>query len=138
MLVDFLDIAERVNKDSCIPASVPVGTIAFLHHLNNTCGGSDHPLYRFLVSECVRDSFVDQVVASVVLPDAVGMLQEIDSIQQSIENAVAAQDFPLAKKLLDQRRSLEVQLREQRQVEISPEHIIDAIRRLGYDGEIPR
>lgn len=131
----LLRVASSINEDTTLPLRVPILTVGFLRRLGRQCDHSTKPLGRFLLLvTCSR--LVDEIIR-ILLPREIQKLRaELERLQMAKEEAVVNQEWQQAVALRDQSHLLKDRLRQMGQVnaiDVQPEHVVQAIGRLGFN-----
>jgi hypothetical protein len=131
----LLRVASSINEDTTLPLRVPVLTISFLRRLGSQCDHSTKPLGRFLLLvPCSR--LVDEL-ARILLPGEFQELRaELKRLQVLKEDAIANEEWQQAVALRDQTDSLKDRLFQVEEIEVQPDHIVQAISNLGFNDAI--
>lgn len=119
------------------PLVVADRTKSFLNSLPNSTNGDGTTLAEFVANlplHTIRDTTIEHMLSSDVL-DVIG---ERDRLARLKEDAVAEQDFIVAKQFLDQEKEVlaEVKRLVPDPVLIEPAHIVTLLQALGFDGEL--
>jgi UvrB/uvrC motif. len=134
----LLQVASSINEDTTQPLRVPVLTIRFLHLLGRQCDHSTKPLGRFLLL-IPHSRLVDEIGRLLLPSEFWESRAERERLQRLKEEAVANQEWERAAAIRDQGYSLLDRLRQMSEgntIDVQPDHILQAIANLGFDGEI--
>ncbi|NUQ64480.1 MAG: hypothetical protein HUU20_18600 [Pirellulales bacterium] len=131
----LLRAVTSIHEDRFVSVRFPVLSIAWLHRVNRICNRRGHPLHWFLMG--IIDGDLVETVLHVVLPPAATSIRDrLHQLWDEQREASGNHEFLRAAALRDEIVSLREELRNlcPEPIEIQPEHVMEAIRRLGYAG----
>ena len=134
----LLYVVDRLNKTEWIPVAVPVTTVAYIYHLINECSAATHPLRQFLYLKTDVEAVFDALLATVLPAATREMLGKADEYEPLIEAAVSDGDFHFAWNLKSERDVLRKQIAQLKPVYVNPDDVINSLRLLGFNDELPR
>ena len=137
LLKMLLQAASTIQDCDLARLHVPVATFLFLHRLARHCDHSAKPLGEFLAL-ISASQLADEIIRGFLPAEFDDVRTELERLQGEKEAAIANQDWERARTLLDHAGSLKERVREAGPdaIEIQPDHILQAIARLGYDQPI--
>lgn len=120
------------------PLAVATETKAYLNSLPNLETTDGKELAEFLAKlplYSIRTTTIEQLLSR----DIVELLNELDRLAKLKEDAVAEQEFPLAKQHLNAERAVlaELSCLVPTPISIKPVHVVAILRTLGFDGDLP-
>ena len=134
----LLDAASGLHDDEHLSISASPDTFLPLHRLINECTDT-HPLHRFLVIASDEWKLRDALIALLLPEPAVGALERIRELRDQQGLAIESQDFHLAAAIRDEIHAIWAELPNQTgcDLTLTIEHVLTAIRKLGYTGPLP-
>jgi hypothetical protein len=119
------------------PLAVPDSTRDFVCSMTDTVSSDGKPLYKFLV-ELPLYSLRDAIICLLLGEHIRLLLVEHETLAIQKENACAERQYELAARKRDAQQALMVKLHHlvPTPIAILPEHIIQLIRVLGFDGAL--
>lgn len=134
----LLNAASGLHDDEHLPISAAPETFLAIHQLINQCTDT-HPLHRFLVCDSDPWKLRDALIALLLPESSVAALGRIPSLRDLQYAAIASQDFQRAADIRDEIHAIWAEVPNQSggTVSLAIEHVLTAIRNLGYTGPLP-
>ncbi len=120
------------------PLTMPDRTANFVRTIEDTISSDGQPLFKLLLAQPLY-SLRDGMIRLLLNAEAMTLLMQHEQLGIQKENAVAEQQFDLAAQKRDEQYEIMAKLHHLGSISIAilPEHIIQLIRDLGFDGVLP-
>ena len=132
----LLRSASQLHSDPLIPVTFPPMTFIFLRRLVSNQDNSRIDLLDFLLT----DGWLwNEELIRILLPQQYhNLVEQLEEIQESKEQAIVEQDFHIARELRDAGNVIKLQMTSvvAEPVKAEPAHIIQALRNLGFQQSI--
>ncbi len=131
----LLRAVTRIHHDRFVCVRFAVLTIAWLHRLNRVANHRGHPLHWFLFGIIDQD-LIDTLLDAVMPAEAFSIRERLQRLWDEQTKATRDQEYLQAAALRDEIIELREELHRlcPQAIEIQPEHVMEAFRRLGYAG----
>ena len=120
------------------PLTVPDRTANFVRAIEDTISSDGQLLHKLLLEQPLY-SLRDGMIRLLLNAEAMTLLTQHEQFGILKENAVAGQQFDLAAQKRDEQYAIMAKLHQLVSISIAilPEHVIQLIRGLGFDGALP-
>jgi hypothetical protein len=120
------------------PLTVSDRTRSFIDAMVDTVGSDGQTFFKFLM-QLPSDTLRDGMIRLLLSEDIGNLLVQIETLVIQKEDAVAEQEFALAKRKREAQQELQAKLDGlvPSPIAILPEHVIQLVRDLGFDGGLP-
>lgn len=131
-----------ITTRSLLPINVTDESKRFAESLLPFCDAPEKPLFNLLFEGShgrLDDALVHAAVPIVRLAPLVRLRDTHEALQLRKEAALRDQDFELARQCLTEQSDVlaEIARLEPKRIDLMPQHVIGAIRLLGYAGKLP-
>lgn len=132
----------KLETRSLLPINIASETKRYAESLLPMCNTPEKPLFNILTEGShgrLDDALLHSAVPSGRLAPLIRLRDEYESLQLQKEAACHDQDYERAKQCRTKQGDVlsEIARLEPKSIDLTPQHLINAIRLLGYSGDLP-